>query len=285
MMWRLKRATMVAVVACSVGGCYCNRFLFYWSLALLVVVAAAFFFVVQRLAARPSCHPMREVNPPVHKCPCICEVAPVRVAVAKKVRESLAQTVRNMPLKARDRTAGPIADKPGFVVDACKSDLLKANFMSSLGVFFLPSSISFPLSISLSRRTSLSLYVKPLSQPSSFSFSRQAAEALSQPLSHHHASRYPICWNKAGLHEVILGTSAAKSAHYPSTESSLCKKRLLQIFLSLRHECPAKILVNQISYQEIKSSLAMKDKELNSFAPLFMSEMMPIFALSASLLT
>ncbi|CAB4268765.1 unnamed protein product [Prunus armeniaca] len=35
--------------------------------------------------------------------------------------------------------------------------------------------------------------------------------------------RYPICWNKAGLHEVILGTSAAKNAHYPSTESSLCK--------------------------------------------------------------
>ncbi|PQP96047.1 tRNA-specific adenosine deaminase 1 isoform X1 [Prunus yedoensis var. nudiflora] len=69
---------------------------------------------------------------------------------------------------------------------------------------------------------------------------------------------YSICWNNAGLHEVILGTTgrkqgtAAKVAHYPSTESSLCKKRLLQIFLSLRHECPAKIPVNQISYREIK---------------------------------
>ncbi|XP_020412579.1 tRNA-specific adenosine deaminase 1 isoform X2 [Prunus persica] len=69
---------------------------------------------------------------------------------------------------------------------------------------------------------------------------------------------YSICWNKAGLHEVILGTTgrkqgtAAKGAHYPSTESSLCKKRLLQIFLSLRHECPVKIPVNQISYREIK---------------------------------
>ncbi|CAL2238750.1 unnamed protein product [Prunus armeniaca] len=49
MMWRLKRATMVAVVACSVGGCCCNHFLFYWSLALLVVVATAFFFAVQWL--------------------------------------------------------------------------------------------------------------------------------------------------------------------------------------------------------------------------------------------
>ncbi|VVA35160.1 PREDICTED: tRNA-specific adenosine deaminase [Prunus dulcis] len=69
---------------------------------------------------------------------------------------------------------------------------------------------------------------------------------------------YSICWNKAGLHEVILGTTgrkqgtAAKGAHYPSTESSLCKKRLLQIFLSLRHECPVIIPVNQNSYREIK---------------------------------
>ncbi|CAN6568072.1 unnamed protein product [Malus baccata var. baccata] len=69
---------------------------------------------------------------------------------------------------------------------------------------------------------------------------------------------YSICWNKSGLHEVILGTTgrkqgtAAKGAHYPSTESLLCKKRLLEIFLSLRHECPIKIPVNEMSYQEIK---------------------------------
>lgn len=41
--------------------------------------------------------------------------------------------------------------------------------------------------------------------------------------------RYSICWNKCGLHEVILGTTgrkqgtSAKGALYPSTESSLCK--------------------------------------------------------------
>jgi len=41
--------------------------------------------------------------------------------------------------------------------------------------------------------------------------------------------RYSICWNKSGLHEVILGTTgrkqgtSAKGAMYPSTESSLCK--------------------------------------------------------------
>ena len=41
--------------------------------------------------------------------------------------------------------------------------------------------------------------------------------------------RYSICWNKSGLHEVVLGTTgrkqgaSAKGALYPSTESSLCK--------------------------------------------------------------
>lgn len=40
---------------------------------------------------------------------------------------------------------------------------------------------------------------------------------------------YSICWNKCGLHEVILGTTgrkqgtSSKGALYPSTESSLCK--------------------------------------------------------------
>ncbi|XP_010273082.1 PREDICTED: tRNA-specific adenosine deaminase 1 isoform X3 [Nelumbo nucifera] len=43
---------------------------------------------------------------------------------------------------------------------------------------------------------------------------------------------YSICWNKSGLHEVILGTTgrkqgtSAKGALYPSTESSLCKQNL-----------------------------------------------------------
>ncbi|KAG1361296.1 polyamine-modulated factor 1-binding protein 1 [Cocos nucifera] len=40
---------------------------------------------------------------------------------------------------------------------------------------------------------------------------------------------YSICWNKSGLHEVVLGTTgrkqgtSAKGARFPSTESSLCK--------------------------------------------------------------
>ncbi|GFY92537.1 denosine deaminases acting on tRNA [Actinidia rufa] len=46
---------------------------------------------------------------------------------------------------------------------------------------------------------------------------------------------YSLCWNKSGLHEVILGTTgrkqgtSAKGAMYPSTESSLCKKELKSI--------------------------------------------------------
>uniref|UniRef100_A0A804NWM8 Ubiquitin-like protease family profile domain-containing protein n=1 Tax=Zea mays TaxID=4577 RepID=A0A804NWM8_MAIZE len=52
---------------------------------------------------------------------------------------------------------------------------------------------------------------------------------------------YSICWNKSGLHEVVLGTTgrkqgtSSKAAHLPSTESLLCKKRLLEAFVSLEH--------------------------------------------------
>ncbi|KAK9273194.1 hypothetical protein L1049_018001 [Liquidambar formosana] len=69
---------------------------------------------------------------------------------------------------------------------------------------------------------------------------------------------YSICWNKSGLHEVILGTTgrkqgtSGKGALYPSTESSLCKRRLLGFFLSLRHECTTKCPAHEISYQELK---------------------------------
>ncbi|EOX96011.1 Adenosine deaminases,RNA binding,RNA binding,adenosine deaminases, putative isoform 4 [Theobroma cacao] len=69
---------------------------------------------------------------------------------------------------------------------------------------------------------------------------------------------YSICWNKSGLHEVTLGTTgrkqgtSAKGAVYPSTESSLCKKRLLEIFLSLRQECQIKCSSNEVSYRELK---------------------------------
>lgn len=69
---------------------------------------------------------------------------------------------------------------------------------------------------------------------------------------------YSICWNKSGLHEVILGTTgrkqgtSAKGALSPSTQSSICKRRLLEIFLSVRHEHKIEHLTNKISYRELK---------------------------------
>ncbi|OMO78724.1 Adenosine deaminase/editase, partial [Corchorus capsularis] len=82
---------------------------------------------------------------------------------------------------------------------------------------------------------------------------------------------YSICWNKSGLHEVILGTTgrkqgtSAKGAVFPSTESSLCKKRLLEIFLSLKQECTIKCSFNEVSYRELKD----RAEEYNSASKLF----------------
>ncbi|XP_051147344.1 tRNA-specific adenosine deaminase TAD1 isoform X4 [Andrographis paniculata] len=69
---------------------------------------------------------------------------------------------------------------------------------------------------------------------------------------------YSICWNTSGLHEVILGTTgrkqgtSAKGALSPSTESSLCKKRLLELFVSLKQDCLPECCLNQITYGELK---------------------------------
>ncbi|CAO2835094.1 unnamed protein product [Amaranthus hypochondriacus] len=71
---------------------------------------------------------------------------------------------------------------------------------------------------------------------------------------------YSICWNKHGLHEVILGTTgrkqgtSSKGAQFPSTESSLCKKRLLQCFLSLWHNSMTEQTNNTVSYRELKDN-------------------------------
>ncbi|XP_039168728.1 tRNA-specific adenosine deaminase TAD1-like [Eucalyptus grandis] len=84
---------------------------------------------------------------------------------------------------------------------------------------------------------------------------------------------YSLCWNKSGLHEVILGTTgrkqgtSAKGARYPSTESSFCKRRLLEIFLSLKHEGAANEPCKETTYREYKegaqsyrsASKALKD--------------------------
>ncbi|KAL6844211.1 hypothetical protein ACP4OV_025884 [Aristida adscensionis] len=69
---------------------------------------------------------------------------------------------------------------------------------------------------------------------------------------------YSICWNKSGLHEVVLGTTgrkqgtSSKAACLPSTESLLCKRRLLEAFMSLEHPLVTKFHHEEISYRAMK---------------------------------
>ncbi|CAM0901624.1 unnamed protein product [Alopecurus aequalis] len=69
---------------------------------------------------------------------------------------------------------------------------------------------------------------------------------------------YSICWNKSGLHEVVLGTTgrkqgtSGKAACLPSTESLLCKIRLAEAFMSLEHPLVLKFNHDEQSYRAIK---------------------------------
>ncbi|VVA89611.1 unnamed protein product [Arabis nemorensis] len=69
---------------------------------------------------------------------------------------------------------------------------------------------------------------------------------------------YSLCWNRSGLHEVILGTTgrkqgtSAKGALYPSTQSSICKQRLLELFLKETHGHASESSKSKGSYRELK---------------------------------
>ncbi|XP_074263303.1 tRNA-specific adenosine deaminase TAD1 isoform X2 [Silene latifolia] len=69
---------------------------------------------------------------------------------------------------------------------------------------------------------------------------------------------YSICWNKCGLHEVILGTTgrkqgtSSKGSLSPSTESSLCKRRMLECFMSLRGNTLVDKIDATVSYKDLK---------------------------------
>ncbi|XP_030474320.1 tRNA-specific adenosine deaminase TAD1-like isoform X2 [Syzygium oleosum] len=95
---------------------------------------------------------------------------------------------------------------------------------------------------------------------------------------------YSLCWNKSGLHEVILGTTgrkqgtSAKGACYPSTESSLCKWRVLEIFLSLKHEGAANKPCNETTYLEYKEgaqSYRLASKALKDTTPFINWQLKP----------
>ncbi|XP_072982213.1 tRNA-specific adenosine deaminase TAD1 isoform X9 [Typha latifolia] len=90
---------------------------------------------------------------------------------------------------------------------------------------------------------------------------------------------YSICWNKFGLHEVVLGTTgrkqgtSSKGAIFPSTESLLCKRRLLESFISLKHGLSEQFQPEDISYRELKDMAHEYQSTLKLFkdSPLFRS--------------
>lgn len=69
---------------------------------------------------------------------------------------------------------------------------------------------------------------------------------------------YSICWNKNGLHEIVLGTmgrkqgTSAKGALSSSTQASLCKRRLLETFFSIMENLSNGFNLLQPSYFELK---------------------------------
>ncbi|RLM75178.1 tRNA-specific adenosine deaminase 1 [Panicum miliaceum] len=69
---------------------------------------------------------------------------------------------------------------------------------------------------------------------------------------------YSICWNRFGLHEVVLGTTgrkqgtSSKAACLPSTESLLCKRRLVEAFMALGHRLVTKFQSGELSYRAMK---------------------------------
>lgn len=82
---------------------------------------------------------------------------------------------------------------------------------------------------------------------------------------------YSICWNSSGLHEVVLGTTgrkqgtSAKGALSKATMSSLCKRALLDLFLSLLHESETDSHLSEFSYLQMKVSAWKYYKALEIF--------------------
>ncbi|CAE5956254.1 unnamed protein product [Arabidopsis arenosa] len=93
-------------------------------------------------------------------------------------------------------------------------------------------------------------FVAPV-PPSEFQHSETAQATLT--------CGYSLCWNYSGLHEVILGTTgrkqgtSAKGALYPSTQSSICKQRLLELFLKETHGHERESSKSKKSYRELKN--------------------------------
>lgn len=86
---------------------------------------------------------------------------------------------------------------------------------------------------------------------------------------------YSICWNALGLHEVVLGTTgrkqgaSAKGALSKATMSSLCKRALLDLFVSLLHDSEIDTHLSGLSYLQMKVSASQYYKALQIFRSSF----------------
>ncbi|ESQ36808.1 hypothetical protein EUTSA_v10007725mg [Eutrema salsugineum] len=105
-------------------------------------------------------------------------------------------------------------------------------------------------------------FVAPV-PPSEFQHSETAQATLT--------CGYSLCWNRSGLHEVILGTTgrkqgtSARGALYPSTQSSICKQRLLELFLKETYGHNSESTKSIGSYRELKD----KATEYSSMSKIF----------------
>uniref|UniRef100_A0A0E0H7W9 A to I editase domain-containing protein n=1 Tax=Oryza nivara TaxID=4536 RepID=A0A0E0H7W9_ORYNI len=132
----------------------------------------------------------------------------------------------------------PTGASDGFSVENNIKKVLDARLSSLSSKLLLPFKLNKPL-----------FYEAPI-PPKEF----QQTSGDLQPLT----CGYSICWNKSGFHEVVLGTTgrkqgtSSKAACSPSTESLLCKRRLLEAFVLIEHPLVKKFHREEMSYRQIK---------------------------------
>ncbi|KAK8456366.1 hypothetical protein SEVIR_3G011900v4 [Setaria viridis] len=137
---------------------------------------------------------------------------------------------------------------------ALLSHILEPLYLTTITIGQLPDGAPEGFSIENNIEKVLNARLSSLSSrlPASFKLSTISGDV--PPLT----CGYSICWNKSGLHEVVLGTTgrkqgtSSKAACLPSTESLLCKRRLAEAFMSLEHSLLTKFQSGDLSYRAMK---------------------------------